>query len=206
MPAGRAGSWQPAKSVETSTTRRWRSPSPAGPRTFSTRSNARSTRSPRAARIAAARSSATATRPAAPCTAVPIAPTREGTSSSPTAPDRYGHPTHSHAAARSQTGSGAGGERVGESAERPVGREQIGLPSSLDDAPVVDNHDLVGAADGREPVGDDQRGAAAQEPVERALDQQLGRPVDVRGRLVEDQDPRVGEQRPRDRDQLALAG
>ena len=31
-------------------------------------------------------------------------------------------------------------------------------------------------------------------------------PVDVRGRLVEDQDARVGDQRARDRDQLALAG
>ena len=45
-----------------------------------------------------------------------------------------------------------------------------------------------------------------QEPVERLLDQHLGRAVDVRGGLVEDEDPRVGEQRPRDRDQLPLAG
>ena len=55
-------------------------------------------------------------------------------------------------------------------------------------------------------MGDDQRRAAAQQPVERALDQQLGRAVDVRRRLVEDQDPRVGEERAGDRDQLALAG
>ena len=45
-----------------------------------------------------------------------------------------------------------------------------------------------------------------QEPVERLLDQHLGRAVDVRRRLVEDEDARVGEQRARDRDQLPLAG
>ena len=55
-------------------------------------------------------------------------------------------------------------------------------------------------------MGDDDRRPAFEQPVERLLDQHLGRAVDVRGRLVEDEDPRVGEQRPRDRDQLALAG
>ena len=44
-----------------------------------------------------------------------------------------------------------------------------------------------------------------EQAVERALDQHLRRPVDVRGRLVENQDARVGEQRARDRDELALA-
>ena len=37
------------------------------------------------------------------------------------------------------------------------------------------------------------------------LDQELGRAVDVRGGLVEDQDARVGEQRAGDGDELALA-
>ena len=71
---------------------------------------------------------------------------------------------------------------------------------------MLHDEDLVGAADRREPVGDDDRRAAAQQPVERLLDQDLRRPVDVRGRLVEDQDARIGEQGARDRDQLALAG
>ena len=53
---------------------------------------------------------------------------------------------------------------------------------------------------------DDDRRPPVQQPVERALDQHLGRPVDVRRRLVEDEDARVGEQRAGDRDQLALAG
>ena len=46
----------------------------------------------------------------------------------------------------------------------------------------------------------------SEQRVERLLDQDLAGAVDVRGRLVEDQDPRVGEQRARDRDQLPLAG
>ena len=45
-----------------------------------------------------------------------------------------------------------------------------------------------------------------QQPVESALDQDLAGAVDVRSRLVEDEDARVGEERARDRDQLALAG
>ena len=71
---------------------------------------------------------------------------------------------------------------------------------------MLDDDDLVGAPHRGEAVGDDHRGAPVEEAVERALDQDLRRPVDVRGRLVEDQDARVGEQGARDRDQLALPG
>ena len=46
----------------------------------------------------------------------------------------------------------------------------------------------------------------AEQRVERLLDQDLAGSVDVRGRLVENEDARVGEQRPRDRDQLPFAG
>ena len=38
------------------------------------------------------------------------------------------------------------------------------------------------------------------------LDAALGVQVDVRGRLVEDEDPRVGDERAGERDELALAG
>ena len=92
-----------------------------------------------------------------------------------------------------------------EAAERAVLGEQLALGAALDDLAVLDDEDLVGAADGREAVRDDDRRAAVQQPVERLLDQDLGRPVDVRRRLVEDEDARIGEQRARDRDQLPLA-
>jgi hypothetical protein len=94
---------------------------------------------------------------------------------------------------------------VGEAAERAVLVQQLVLGAALHDLTALDDDDLVRAADGREAVGDDDRRAAAQQPIERALDQYLGRPVDVRGRLIEDQDPRIGEEGTRDRDQLPLA-
>jgi hypothetical protein len=46
---------------------------------------------------------------------------------------------------------------------------------------------------------------AAQELPEAELDLALGADVHRRGRLVEDQDPRVGEQCARERDELALS-
>ena len=45
-----------------------------------------------------------------------------------------------------------------------------------------------------------------EQALEALLDHLLGAHVDVRGRLVEDQDARLGEQRPGEGDQLALAG
>ena len=44
-----------------------------------------------------------------------------------------------------------------------------------------------------------------EQAPEAAVDPPLGADVDGRGGLVEDQDPWVGEQRPRERDELALA-
>ncbi len=86
-----------------------------------------------------------------------------------------------------------GGEAAGEPTERAVLLEQFPLAPSLRDPSVLDDQDRVGPANRRESVGDDDRRASGEQPVERALDQDLGRPVDVRGRLVEDQDARVGE-------------
>lgn len=72
------------------------------------------------------------------------------------------------------------------------------------DAAVLQDHDPVGRADGGQPVGDDEQGAAGRERGQRVLDQRLGVRVGVRGRLVEDEDRRVGEQRPRDGQALGL--
>ena len=55
-------------------------------------------------------------------------------------------------------------------------------------------------------MGDDDRGAARKQPAQTLLDPPLGVQVDVGGRLVEHEDARVGDQRARERDQLALAG
>ena len=55
-------------------------------------------------------------------------------------------------------------------------------------------------------MGDHDRGPAGDEPAQALLDQALGVNVDVRGRLVEDEDARVRHQRAGERHQLALPG
>ena len=73
------------------------------------------------------------------------------------------------------------------------------------DAAVVEDDDLVGERDRREAVGDDDRRPAAHRLAQAVADLRLGRRVDRRGRVVEDQDARVDDERARDRDALALA-
>ncbi len=75
----------------------------------------------------------------------------------------------------------------------------------LDDPPVVEHDDQVGAADRGQPVRDDERGSSGEQQAKPVLDAPLGSDVDRRGRLVEDEDPRIGEQRSRERDELPLA-
>jgi len=53
-------------------------------------------------------------------------------------------------------------------------------------------------------MGDDDRGPAGHELPERVLDEVLGLGVDARGRLVENEDLGLVDQRPREREQLAL--
>ena len=79
------------------------------------------------------------------------------------------------------------------------------MGAALDDLALVEHDDLVGADDGREPVRDHQRGAAARDALERVLDFLLGVAVERRGRLVEHQDRRRFQDRARDGDALLLA-
>ena len=88
----------------------------------------------------------------------------------------------------------------------PAGGEQLGVGALLDDPPVLEHDDLARALDRREPVGDDDRRAAREQPPQAGLDLGLGVDVDVRRRLVEDEDARVRDERARERDELALAG
>ena len=75
----------------------------------------------------------------------------------------------------------------------------------LGDPALDDDQDLGGVADGGEPMGDGDGGPVFDQGIERLLDLALGGGVQRRGRLVEQQDGRVLEQRPRDRQPLALA-
>src|SRR5436309_7466953 len=83
-------------------------------------------------------------------------------------------------------------------------RVQRLVRAALDDAAVLDHQDLVGAPDGREPVGDDEGGAVLHQVGEARLDERLGLGVEARGGLVEDQDARVGQDGAGDGDALAL--
>src|SRR6185295_5822706 len=85
------------------------------------------------------------------------------------------------------------------------GGEELGVGAALDDLSSFEDEDLVGAADGREAVGDDERSAAAAEGAEAVLDLGFALAVEARRRLVEDQDGRVGQDRAGDGDALALA-
>ena len=71
---------------------------------------------------------------------------------------------------------------------------------------AVHHQDLVGTADGREAVGDDDGGALAHQLGDGVLDELFGLGVDAGGRLVEDEDFRVEGQGPGKGQQLALAG
>ena len=82
----------------------------------------------------------------------------------------------------------------------PAGRRA----ADLGDAAALEHDDRVGAADGRQPVRDDERRAVPHQVGERILHQQLRLGVERRGRLVENQDRRVLQQRARDREPLPL--
>src|SRR4051812_4257506 len=89
--------------------------------------------------------------------------------------------------------------------QTPVGaaqREKLVMGALLDDPAVLEHDDLARALDRREAVGDDDRGAAGQEAAQAGLDPRLGVDVDVGGRLVQDEDARVGDERAGEGDEL----
>src|SRR5699024_9951957 len=83
--------------------------------------------------------------------------------------------------------------------------DQFVVAAALDDAALFQDDDAVGVADGGQPVGDDEGGAAVHQAVHAGLDHRLGAGVDGAGGLVQDQHRRVGHRRPGNGQQLALA-
>ena len=83
--------------------------------------------------------------------------------------------------------------------------QQLFVGPPLDDLAVLEHENLIGALDGREPVRDHERRASAPERLQPVLDEPLAFAIEARGRLVEDQDLRIGEDGARDGDALALA-
>ena len=83
--------------------------------------------------------------------------------------------------------------------------QELLVRPDLDDAAAVHHHQPVEDGDGRQAVGDGDHRAPFHQGVERLLDRRLDLGVERAGRLVEDQDRRVLEDQPGDRDALALA-
>ena len=68
------------------------------------------------------------------------------------------------------------------------------MATALDNAPVIQHQNLVGALEGEQPLGDDKSGAPLHKDSQRLLDQMLGFGIDAAGRIVQNQDARVTEQ------------
>ena len=84
-------------------------------------------------------------------------------------------------------------------------REQLVVRAALDDLAAFEHQNLIGAANRRQPVRDDERRPAVAQRSQAVLDHRLALAVEARRRFVEQQDPRIGENRARDRHALALA-
>src|ERR1700737_716634 len=70
-------------------------------------------------------------------------------------------------------------------------RHQFIESSAFDHAPVVENQDARGVADGGKPVRDHECGAALHHFIESRVELGFGDGVERAGRLVEDQDRRI---------------
>src|SRR5262249_18426657 len=82
--------------------------------------------------------------------------------------------------------------------------EQVAVAAVLDDPALGQHHDEMGVLHRGEPVRDHEHRAVRHQAVDRLLDQALRFGIERAGRLVEDEDGRIAQQRPRDRDALAL--
>src|SRR5581483_8237556 len=81
--------------------------------------------------------------------------------------------------------------------------QQLVVGALLDDASALQHDDLIGITDRGQAMGDDQARTALEQYLEGLLDLLLGEAVDARRRLVEHQDLGIGDQRPREAEQLA---
>ena len=82
--------------------------------------------------------------------------------------------------------------------------EQFIVRTEIEDSSGIHHANDVGVEDRREAVGDRQRGAVLDELGDRLVDAALAVRVDLRGRLVEDQNRRIAQDRAGDGDPLLL--
>ena len=84
-------------------------------------------------------------------------------------------------------------------------RHQFIESSAFDHMSAVEHKDARGIANGREPVGDHESRASLHHFVESGVNLGFGDGIQRAGRLIEDQDRRIFQQCPRDRQPLPLA-
>ena len=82
---------------------------------------------------------------------------------------------------------------------------ELFVRASLHDLSLLHHQNLVGAADGRQPVRDHKRGAALHEIREPVLDHLFRFRVEARGCLIENQDAGLGQNSAGNRNPLPLA-
>src|SRR3954454_6770318 len=88
---------------------------------------------------------------------------------------------------------------------RATASDELVVTSALDDPAGVEDDDVVRVLGGRKAMRDRDRGAPHRQPPQRLRDPTLRGGVDRTGRLVQDQQPGVGDLRPDERHELALA-
>jgi hypothetical protein len=86
-----------------------------------------------------------------------------------------------------------------------AGAQQFGVRALGDDPALLEHDDHVGGEYRADPLGDQEHRAVAHQPADRVLDARLGGDVEGAGGVVQDEDLRAPDQRPRDREALALA-
>jgi hypothetical protein len=82
--------------------------------------------------------------------------------------------------------------------------DQIIMGTVFDDAATIKRYDPVGTPHRREPVRDDEDGAAARDLRHVLLDYSLTLVIERARRLVENEDARINDERARNRDPLLL--
>src|SRR5262249_59492774 len=93
---------------------------------------------------------------------------------------------------------------AGQLGEVTAALDELIEPAALDDTAAMEHQDTAGVANGGESMRDDEGRAAFHHLAQRRLDSGLGQRVERAGRLIENEDWRILEQRPRDRQTLAL--
>src|SRR6266404_2332079 len=84
-------------------------------------------------------------------------------------------------------------------------RQQLGVCPPLNDLATIEHYYLIGVRDRRQPVGDHEHRPPSQQPVDRFLYEPLRLGIERGSGFIENEDWRVTEQGPCNRQALPLA-